>query len=363
MKKTIDPSYRLLAAKYVRRQAKELAGQLDGVCRADDIEFVHRARVASRRLRAATRMFAACFPAKSLRRWKKEIRRITTRLGDARDRDVQIEFLAETLDDVVDRVHRPGIARLLVKFEQQRERLQRGVIDAVGRLKKSKVLDQMQSAAKKIIDNAETRQVDRQSPVAVEQTGRHILDNLEEMVAYRESLDDAGDKQNHHAMRVAAKQLRYTLEISKPVYGSLLDEPIATVRNLQSLLGEVHDCDVWIENLDAFAARQRRRITKYFGHDGPFSRLEPGIDHLRHERQHRREEVFGQLVDYWRELDRAGLWGRLTGIVEQDGREPDAVENGAGVAGEASMPSTQDDCPPEPIEPAHAEVELPAVCP
>ncbi len=49
MSKSLDPSYRFLAAHYIRRQAKLLAEQLDGVRTGEDIEFVHRARVASRR--------------------------------------------------------------------------------------------------------------------------------------------------------------------------------------------------------------------------------------------------------------------------------------------------------------------------
>ena len=94
---SVDDSWRLLAAWYLRRQVKQLAGQLDGVRRGEDIEFVHRARVASRRLRAALKVFADCFPAGSfktrrketcgpgnLKRWRKAIRRLTKGLGDAR---------------------------------------------------------------------------------------------------------------------------------------------------------------------------------------------------------------------------------------------------------------------------------------
>ena len=61
----MDSGYRLLAARYIRRQAKQLAEQFDGIRAAEDIEFVHRARVATRRLRAALRMFPAVSPARS----------------------------------------------------------------------------------------------------------------------------------------------------------------------------------------------------------------------------------------------------------------------------------------------------------
>ena len=61
----IDSGYRLLAARYIRRQVRQLAEQLDGVRAAEDIEFVHRARVATRRLRAALRLFGKCFRAEA----------------------------------------------------------------------------------------------------------------------------------------------------------------------------------------------------------------------------------------------------------------------------------------------------------
>ena len=97
MPASVDESYRFLAAKYVRRQAKQLAEQLEGVRAAEDVEFVHRARVASRRLRAAMRMFRDCFDAQQWKRWRRHLRRVTAGMGDARDKDVQIVFLHEVL--------------------------------------------------------------------------------------------------------------------------------------------------------------------------------------------------------------------------------------------------------------------------
>ena len=81
----MDRTYQFLAAQYIRRQAKQLAEQFDGIRGAEDVEFIHRARVASRRLRAALKMFSDCFDAKKMKRWRKQIRGITEGLGEARD--------------------------------------------------------------------------------------------------------------------------------------------------------------------------------------------------------------------------------------------------------------------------------------
>ena len=50
-----DLSYRLLASRFIRRQVRQLAEQLDGIRQGEDPECIHRAWVGSRRLRAAMR--------------------------------------------------------------------------------------------------------------------------------------------------------------------------------------------------------------------------------------------------------------------------------------------------------------------
>ena len=94
---SIDDSYRFLAACYLREQVKQLATELVGVRESIDIEHIHQARVASRRLRAALGLFGDCLPQTMVQPWRKAIRRITTELGTARDCDVHAQELAEQL--------------------------------------------------------------------------------------------------------------------------------------------------------------------------------------------------------------------------------------------------------------------------
>jgi CHAD domain-containing protein len=315
MSEPMDPSYRLLAARYIRRQAKQLGEQLDGIRKAEDIEFVHRARVASRRLRAALRMFYDCFEPKQVKRWRKQIRRVTEGLSDARDKDVQIEYLSGILCDVTDKRCSPGIARLLAQLEHQREKFQPVVLRAIGRLRAGRVFEEMQDVAKDVLAAAGEAEASVSSPFAREQTRQHILQRLQELAAYEDSLRDPEDCKRHHAMRIAAKRLRYTVEIARPVYEGQLDDTIDAVKKLQSLLGDIHDCDVWLDDLDAFAKEERARVMDHFGSEGRFIRLEPGIEYLRRERAEHRRQVFGELVHYWQQLQRQELWEHLIAVV------------------------------------------------
>ncbi|HEY2600020.1 MAG TPA: CHAD domain-containing protein [Thermoleophilaceae bacterium] len=71
--------------------------------------------------------------------------------------------------------------------------------------------------------------------------------NVERIVATRVkelySFDPHGDAQTLHDMRIAAKRLRYVLELSTPALGEVADKGAREAKALQTLLGEVHDCD------------------------------------------------------------------------------------------------------------------------
>jgi hypothetical protein len=68
-----------------------------------------------------------------------------------------------------------------------------------------------------------------------------------------------------HELRIAAKRLRYTLEMFRDVFGEDGERQIERVKAIQELLGELHDCDVRIEliedELAELAGRQMRELS------------------------------------------------------------------------------------------------------
>jgi CHAD domain-containing protein len=312
----MDSAYRRLAAKYVRRQVTQLAEQLEGVRAAEDIEFVHRARVATRRLRTALRMFRNCFGRKKVRRWRRAIRRVTKSLGNARDRDVQIEYLCGTLSALGAKECFPGVARVLVQLERDRERFQRAVVEAADRLEAEGILRKMRRATNKAYRKTATGPCCLPCGEALAEIKQHVLRQLNELLQHEDSLADPKDREHHHIMRIAAKRLRYTLEISRPMCPGRLDDAMEGIKRLQTLLGDLHDCDVWLAELDAFASAERKRIIAMFGHEGRFVHLKPGIKHLRKDREERRRQTFDELVKYWGELKERRFSEELAKTVE-----------------------------------------------
>ena len=64
-----------------------MAGEMDGVRAAEDIEYVQRMRVASRRMRSALALFKRCFFKKDYQQINSQMRTVTKALGEARDLD------------------------------------------------------------------------------------------------------------------------------------------------------------------------------------------------------------------------------------------------------------------------------------
>ena len=311
----VDDSYRLLAAQYLRQQARALRQQVDGTRKAEDVECLHQARVASRRLRSGLRMFGGVFGRKKRRKWRRSIRRLTRGLGAARDRDVQMILLEDVLACLSDEAARAGIERLLLRTGRQREALQRKVVKALDRLDRSGVLKDIRSTTKAMISDLKAEGVTIQSPLVFLRAERMILRRLEKLLTYQDCLDDPADKPRHHAMRIVTKRLRYTMEICGPVYEGALDEAIQAAKDLQTALGEVHDCDVWMDRLPAFAEAERGRTREYFGDGGPYERLRAGIEYLQADRRRRRDEAFADAAEQWRRIAGRGLWDKTIATV------------------------------------------------
>ena len=112
-------------------------------------------------------------------------------------------------------------------------------------------------------------------------------------------------------MRIAAKRLRYALEIFAPLFDDKLEIPIKSSRQAQQILGEIHDCDVWLLELPQFVEKEKIRIKRYLGHTRPLTLLLPGILYFQRNRQEERANRFRQFQQTWQKWRRVELWLNL----------------------------------------------------
>lgn len=80
---------------------------------------------------------------------------------------------------------------------------------------------------------------------------RIVATRLEEMLALAGPALDPGAAEAQHDLRIAAKRLRYVLEIVEPCFGAEAKRARKAAKELQGVLGELHDCDVMLPHAAA----------------------------------------------------------------------------------------------------------------
>jgi hypothetical protein len=154
---------------------------------------------------------------------------------------------------------------------------------------------------------------------------RIILVRLDELCGFMPRAADPAEVVALHDMRIAAKRLRYVLEITGPCFGPYAKTATKMTKRLQDLLGEIHDCDVQIPAAAAFADRLLTEdATALHDAAGEADDLDPAL--LRrapHMRQHagvaaleaylraRRRVLFDRFLELWGGYERKGFRARL----------------------------------------------------
>lgn len=333
---------RAVLVRHIRAHLKELARRLAELDSDKTVEAVHKARVACRRLRTALQVgCAAMVPRKRARRWRRRLRRLMQTLSPVRDADVQLAALEAHAGRLQGSRYRRGMERLALRLRQQRQRLQRPLLEEAARFQRCSTLAKMVAWA---------HATSAPKPAAEKgggfspRTAKRIARRLDQVIEQSGSLQDPEDRQQHHALRVAVKRLRYTMEIWRPLLGGDVDPLLDTYQQLQELLGTIHDCDILCDRLDQFLEEERQRTEEFFGHLQSFPRIERAVGAYRRQLQQERKEAFEQLREYWDGLTQQGFWQRLRemvcGTATASQKEPAANDAGpvAGSDARASQP-------------------------
>ena len=112
-------------------------------------------------------------------------------------------------------------------------------------------LDQLQLDFMAGVDVATTsRKTPSPTPIIFRQMSRDvILNRLKELEKLSNRLFNPFNVETLHEMRIAAKRLRYAIELFQRCWGRSIATYAKRAARVQTALGDLHDCDVWIENL------------------------------------------------------------------------------------------------------------------
>ena len=112
---------------------------------------------------------------------------------------------------------------------------------------------------------------------------RIVRARLDELSSLAAGALDPSATEAQHDLRIAAKRLRYLLDIVGTCFGAEGAAARSAAKNLQSVLGDIHDCDVMLPRVE-------------------------GIESLTKLLRARRELLFRRFHDLWQAEASRGTW-------------------------------------------------------
>ena len=248
-----------------------LARMLDyeaGTRSGADTEDLHKMRVATRRQRAAWRVFGASFRPARTKRYRTGLREVAGRLGAVRDLDVQLEAADAYRADLPTTEQR-AMEPLLASWREHRDE---------ARVLMLRELDS--DGYRRFVDDY--RDFVRTEGALVLATGpvapHHVRDTAPSRIwtayegvrAYEPVLRWA-DVETLHELRIAGKWLRYTIEFVREALGPEATPLIERVVALQDHLGLMNDAHITagmartflVEHAGGLSAAESAAIGRY----------------------------------------------------------------------------------------------------
>jgi CHAD domain-containing protein len=151
---------------------------------------------------------------------------------------------------------------------------------------------------------------------------------LAELYSFEPAVHEAGAVKELHDMRIAAKRLRYVLEMSEPVFGKPATDGAKRAKKLQDLLGEIHDCDEHLPRIEAHLERLRAEDTEAVrasaassaadldpakAREAPNRRYYAGLETLATYTRARRAVLYRAFVRQWARLQKSNFRASLDG--------------------------------------------------
>ncbi len=215
-------------------QTLTLSAEL-GRARRGEPRGVHLARTSSRRLRELLPVAASAAPGAGIDRARRDVRRVTRLLGKVRELDVAIAELSQGAEQhpwdavVVDRIGR--------QLDDERRRLADDVRRRLEAIDADRLRTRLEDIAQAVADH-------RTRSVAERAVARRLKRRAASLVAAIEAAGTLYATEALHAVRIAAKKLRYTLEVVRDAIGLPVEPMVAPLRRQQDTLGRMHDLEV-----------------------------------------------------------------------------------------------------------------------
>ena len=304
----------------------------------EDIEGVHGMRVASRRLRSALRDFDGFLGSKSVP--QRRLKEVADALGEVRDQDVAITAL-EKMRSKAGKDVAAGIGHLVDERAAVRELARTKLADIVAETPlaelQKKFLSRLEKADAAAGGKGGKRGRKSTKAVSFRQAGSEVIAaRVAELQELSDSLHHPFDIEPLHTMRIAAKRLRYAMELFAPCWGGKLTACSREVAELQTSLGELRDCDIWIADLGARLDRNRAEsadsVSSLSDEQGQVRRAAVWLlNHFTKERG----KHFRQALARWEKWETTDFFARMESVLNK--AQNPTIDSNAAIDPEASV--------------------------
>jgi len=232
---------RMDVCRYMDQLVEELCRRAPKALKKWDQDAIHDARVATRRLKAMVNLLTPLTQEEYRRPFARALRSLRRRLGPLRDLDVMIDHLQESC---YQRRHATAAAWVTHRLQEER-RVQRHKLatkaSPAGILAR---LGTWWGLREEVGDLLERTPLDGHLARALRQQLESFTLHADKLRANMDLHARERAPDDPHALRIAGKLLRYTLELAATLGHPLPPAVLAHFKQMQDTLGLWHDCVV-----------------------------------------------------------------------------------------------------------------------
>lgn len=218
---------------------EHLQANLLGAIHSAEPEFIHQMRVATRRLRAALRLFGPLLPAGLAEELVPELRILTTRLGHARDLDVLLTEIATPVMRALP--NEPRLAALAGAITDRQNSARALAIRHLKSIAHGRLVVRTTALLHRPPFQAPLGEVQQVAETLGFFAGAR-LKRLRKKVLGLAAVASIADPVSLHGLRIGIKRLRYALEFFSPLApGKPLQSLLARLARMQDELGQLND--------------------------------------------------------------------------------------------------------------------------
>ena len=231
------------AFRVLREQFRIFLNHEPGTRIGEDPEELHDMRVATRRMRAAMKIFESAVPVRT-QEFRDEFKWVAGALGEVRDLDVQLEHLDEWVYAAASQDREP-LEALRTMLEEQREKQRKAMLRTLDSRRYARLVEAFGEFLRRgpsRRSQASRRPILAAAPDLVRKPYRKVR-------KLGDSLTEESSGEEYHELRKKGKRLRYALEFLSEIYGDPANDLIKPLKKLQDVLGDHQDAEVATSHL------------------------------------------------------------------------------------------------------------------